>query len=75
MSLEIHFSYFHLDFFPKNYGAVSYEHSERFHQDIETMEHRYQGHWDESMLAVYCWTAAKDTWTSTYKRQFKRKCP
>jgi hypothetical protein len=41
MSLKIHFLHSHLDFFPpKNFGAVSDEHGERFHQDISSMEKR-----------------------------------
>ncbi|UYV83522.1 K02A2.6-like [Cordylochernes scorpioides] len=43
MSLKTHFLHSHLDFFPDNLGAVSDEHSERFHQDISSMEKRYQG--------------------------------
>ncbi|UYV64490.1 hypothetical protein LAZ67_3000956 [Cordylochernes scorpioides] len=43
MSLKIHFLHSHLDFFPDNLGAVSDEHGERFHQDISSMEKRYQG--------------------------------
>ncbi|UYV76875.1 LAMA2 [Cordylochernes scorpioides] len=42
MSLKIHFLHSHLDFFPENLGAVSDEHGERFHQDISSMEKRYQ---------------------------------
>ena len=38
MSLKIHFLESHLDFFPENLGEVNDEHSERFHQDIMTME-------------------------------------
>ena len=37
MSLKIHFLHSHLGFFPKNLGAVSDEHGERFHQEISTM--------------------------------------
>ncbi|UYV84654.1 hypothetical protein LAZ67_X002984 [Cordylochernes scorpioides] len=43
MSLKIHFLHSHLDFFPDNLGTVSEEHGERFHQDISSMEKRYQG--------------------------------
>ncbi|UYV64369.1 hypothetical protein LAZ67_3000426 [Cordylochernes scorpioides] len=42
MSLKIHFLHSHLDFFPDNLGAVSDEHGEMFHQDISSMEKRYQ---------------------------------
>jgi hypothetical protein len=41
MSLKIHFLHSHLDFFPENYGAVTDEHGEHFHQDISSMEKRY----------------------------------
>jgi len=62
-----------LDFFPENCGAVSDEHGERFHQDISSMEKRYQGKWNCAMLADYCRTLARDVPTVEYKRQAKRK--
>jgi hypothetical protein len=55
MSLKIHFPHSHSDFFPENCGAVSDEHGERFHQDISSLEKRYQGEWNCAMLADYCW--------------------
>ena len=54
MSLKIHFLHSHLSFFPENLGAVSDEQGERFHQDIRTMEIRYQGRWDPAMMGDYC---------------------
>jgi len=39
---------------------VSDEHGERFHQDISSMEKRYQGKWNCAILADYCWTLARD---------------
>ena len=42
MSLKIHMLHSHLDFFPNNCGMVSEEQGERFHQEIATMEKRYQ---------------------------------
>ena len=57
MSLKIDFFGSHLDFFPpENLGEVSDDFGERFHQDIMTIEKRYQGKWSSSMLADYCWT-------------------
>ncbi|KAL4125789.1 hypothetical protein QTP88_010029 [Uroleucon formosanum] len=50
MSLKIHFLHSHLDFFPENLGVVSDEQGERFHQDIQLMETRYQGFWNEMNL-------------------------
>jgi len=45
-----------LDFFPETSGAVSDEHGERFHQDISSMEKRYQRKWNCATLTDYCWT-------------------
>ena len=60
-------------FFPVNPGAVSDENRERFHQDISSMEKRYQGKWNCAMLADYCWTLARDAPTIEYKRDAKRQ--
>ena len=74
MELKIHFLHSNLDFFsPENYGAVSDEHGECFHQDISSMGKRYQGKWNCAMPADYCWTLARDTPTMEYKQQAKRK--
>lgn len=72
MSLKIHFLHSHLDFFPDNCGAFSDEHGERFHQDIANMEKRYQGKWNVSMLADYCWTVCRDVTEAEYKRAAKK---
>ncbi|KAK4327299.1 hypothetical protein Pmani_002240 [Petrolisthes manimaculis] len=56
MSVKLHFLYSHLDRFPENLGVVSDEQGERFHQDLKTMEDRYQGRWDKHMMAEYCWS-------------------
>lgn len=69
MSLKIHFLHSHLDFFPENLGAVSDEHGERFHQDISSMEKRYQGKWSSNMLADYCWTLKRDVPDAKYSRK------
>ena len=72
MSLKIHFLHSHLEFFPRNCGAISDEHGERFHQTIAEMDNRYQGKWSPAMLADYCWTLARDSPQLVYKRQSKR---
>ena len=64
MRLEIHFLESHL-----NLGEVSDEHSERFHQDIMTMEKRYQGKWTSIMLADYCWRVKRDVPEANYRRK------
>ena len=46
----------HLDLYPENLGAVSDEHGECLHQQIPTLEKRYQGKCRPSMLAAYCQT-------------------
>ena len=69
ISLKIHFLHLHLDFSPENCGAVGDEHGERFHQDISSVEKRYQGKLNCAMLANYCWTLARDAPTMEYKRQ------
>lgn len=43
MSIKVHYLHSHLDRFPENLGDTSEEQGERFHQDIKTMEDRYQG--------------------------------
>ena len=47
MSLKMHILHSHLNFFPENFGAVSDKQGERFHQDIQAMEARYQGFWND----------------------------
>lgn len=72
MSLKIHFLHSHLNFFPSNLGAVSDEHGERFHQDILSMEIRYQGKWSPNMLADYCWNLKRDVRDPKYRRKSYR---
>ena len=60
MSMKVHYLHSHLDHFPENLGHFSDEQGERFHQDLKTMEERYQGHWNENMLADYCWCLIRD---------------
>ena len=69
MSLKMHFLHSHLDFFPENLGAVSDEQGERFHQDIQTMEVRYQGFWNESMMADHCWMLYRENPDQMFKRK------
>jgi len=70
MNPKIHFLETHLLlFFPENLGETSDEHGERFHQDIMSMEKRYQGKWSSSMLADYCWTLKRDVPDAKYRRK------
>ena len=58
-----------LGFFLSNLGEVSDETGEKFHQDIMTVEKRYQGKWTSSMLADYCWTLKMDVPDAKYRRK------
>ena len=57
--MKIHYLHSHLDFFRPYLTAVSEEHGERFHQDIQVMEKRYQGRWDEAMVGDYVFEMTK----------------
>ena len=72
MSIKIHFLQSHLDYFPENCRDYSEEQGERFHQDIITMETRYQGRWDINMLADYCWCLKHDEPITLFKRKASR---
>ncbi len=65
----MHFLYSHLDFFPENFNAVTDEQVERFHQYIQTMETRYQGFWNESMMAYHRWMLYRENSDQVYERK------
>jgi hypothetical protein len=74
MSIKLHYLYNHLDRFPENLGDFSEEQGERFHQDIKTIEERYQGRWDTHMMADYCWGLKRDCSDQVHARKsHKRK--
>lgn len=74
MSIKVHFLHSHLHRFPENLGDLSEEQGERFHQDIRTMEERYQGHWDAHMMADYCWSIKNNPREpSQARKSYKRK--
>ena len=52
---------------------MSEEHGERFHQDIKSMETRYQGRWDVSMMADYCWCLKRDCVSNEVAIKAKRR--
>ena len=75
MSIKLHFLYSNLDRFPENLGDLSDEQGERFHQDISEIEVRYQGRWDATILADYCWSIKRDDAFAIHSRKSsKRKC-
>jgi len=68
MNLKLHFLHSHLDKFPDNLGDFS-EEDKRFHQVMKVMETRYQGRWDENMMADFCWMLKRDTHKDDRKRK------
>ena len=69
MNVKVHFIHSHLNYFPKNLGAMTEEQGECFHQDIKTMEKRYQGRWNVNMLADYYWCLMRDEKTYEHSRK------
>ena len=69
MSLKMHFLHSHLEFFPENLGAVGDEQCEKFHQDIQSMEERYKGVWNEGMMGDDYWVLYCDGANHPYKRK------
>lgn len=72
MSLKMHFLMSHLDKFPENLGAFSDEHGERFHQEMLSIEKRFSGKFQTSMLGDYCWSILRNS-DCQYKRQGTRQ--
>jgi hypothetical protein len=56
-----------LDFFPKNFGAVSEEQGESFHKDIKKMERRFQGWCNVNMMSDYCWMPHHEILETSHK--------
>jgi hypothetical protein len=73
MSIKLHFLHSHLDYFPSNLGAYSEEQGERFHQDICQMERRYQGRWNISMMADFCWSLKRANPSVEHKKQCRKR--
>lgn len=71
MNLKLHFLHSHVETFPENLGDFSEEQGERFHQDLQKMEKRYQGVWKDHMLADYCWSLKRET-SNPHKRKALR---
>lgn len=71
MSLKLHVLHSHLEVFKSNMGAYSEEQGERFHQDIQQFERRYQGQYNEKMLGDYIWGLIRESDIS-YKRKSRK---
>ena len=75
MSIKLYYLFSHLDRFPQNLGDFSDEQGERFHKDIKVVQERYQGRWNQHVMADYCWNLLRDYpdvhhSRKSYKRQF-----
>ncbi|EEZ99611.2 hypothetical protein TcasGA2_TC002128 [Tribolium castaneum] len=73
MSIKVHYLHNHLDKFPDNLGSYSEEHGERFHQDLKNMEERYQGRWDEHMMADYCWSIMRESSEQSHAKKSRKR--
>ena len=51
MGLKLHFLHSYLHHIRENLGALSEEQGEKYSQDIEEMERRYEGWWNVSVMA------------------------
>ena len=69
VSIKLHFLHSHLACFPENLGDVSDEQKECFHQNISDMEVHYQGCWDATMLANYCWSIKRNDAQAFHSRK------
>lgn len=59
----------YLDEISDNLGDFREEQGERFHQDINVMEIRYQGRWEVLMKPDSCWTLKRETTKENRKRK------
>jgi hypothetical protein len=54
-------------------GDLNEEQGELFHQEIKTMEERYQGKWDTYIMADYCWGLMRDYPGKIYSRKSPKR--
>jgi hypothetical protein len=73
LSLKVDFLNVQPDYIPENLGAVSEEQGERFNQDIQEMETRYQGRWNVNKIGDYCWLLHRDDPQAKCKRKSTKR--
>jgi hypothetical protein len=73
MSVKVHVLHSYIEYFPEKLGRFSEEQGERFHQDIKEMEKRYQGKWNEHMMADYCWMLKRECKDEGCARKSKKR--
>lgn len=71
MSLKVHMLHAHLDKFKNNMGEFSEEQGERFHQDIEDFERRYQGQYNENMMGDYIWGLVRESTDEHARKSYR----
>lgn len=71
ISLTMHFLRSYMSFFQENARDGSDEHAERFHQDIVSMEKKYEVNWSSAPLADFCWNLKPYAPEMCYKRRNK----
>lgn len=69
MPIKVHYLHSRLDQFPENLVSYNEEQGERFHQELKTMEERYQG---RHMMADYCWGMKRDCPNAPYSRKSRK---
>ena len=60
MPTQVHFFHSHVHFFPENLGALSNEQGGKFHQDINTVDSRYEICWYDNMIVDHFWMLNHD---------------
>ena len=73
MSIKVHILHRHQDKFPDYSGDVSDKPRKQFHQEIKTMEERYQGWWDKRMMADNYWSIKRDLNNIEHDRQSRKR--
>lgn len=67
------FLHSHTQYFPENLDILV-KSKVNFHQDIKEMEEeRYQGKWNETMMADYCWMLKSDCKDGRFARKSKKR--
>ena len=73
MSIKLYYLFSHLDYFPENLGDVGEKQGETFHEDISTMQGRYQGRWDSHMMAGYSLALIRDCTEQSHSRKSNKR--
>ena len=72
MSVKMHYLFSNLDRFPEDVGSMSDEQGEGFYQNMKEIKTKYQGHWDDAMMADYYWNQNRDLHATKHSRSSKK---